>query len=193
MEEQKKYVCPLCGTQYDTPKAMAHCILECEEKQRAETERLRRQKLNQEKDKRWDEVVKAHDVYRELCDRFFKDYPIATWKTKLPVWDVLCTVAVDRRGKDAGADFIPCVAFNKTAEWIEKYFSKGKMIAIDGRIQTRNWTDDDGEKHYVTEIIVDNAEFCGDKSGDGAADSGTKKTTSAAKKDTAADNEEDPF
>lgn len=103
------------------------------------------------------------------------------------------TVAVDRRGKDAGADFIPCVAFNKTAEWIEKYFSKGKMIAIDGRIQTRNWTDDDDEKHYVTELVVDNAEFCGDKGGDGSTDSGAKKTTSAAKKDTAADDEEDPF
>lgn len=103
------------------------------------------------------------------------------------------TVAVDRRSKDAGADFIPCVAFNKTAEWIEKYFSKGKMIAIDGHVQIRNWTDDDGEKHYVTEVIVDNAEFCGDKSGDGSADSGTKKTTSAAKKDTSADDEEDPF
>lgn len=103
------------------------------------------------------------------------------------------TVAVDRRGKEAGADFIPCVAFNKAAAWIEKYFSKGKMVAIDGRIQTRNWTDDDGEKHYVTEIIVDNAEFCGDKSGDGFDDSGTKKTTSAAKKETVADDEEDPF
>lgn len=103
------------------------------------------------------------------------------------------TVAVDRRGKDAGADFIACVAFNKTAEWIEKYFSKGKMIAIDGHIQTRNWTDDDGEKHYATEIVVDNAEFCGSKGDDSSSGSSAKKDTTASKTNTVADDEEDPF
>lgn len=89
MEEKKAYVCPLCSTEYDTPKAMAHCVLECEEKQRAEAERLRRQQLEQERDKRWEEVVAANNVYRELCNRFFNDYPISIWRTKLPVWEVL--------------------------------------------------------------------------------------------------------
>lgn len=67
MEEKMKYVCPLCGTEYDTPKAMAHCVLECEEKKRAEEERLRRERLDQEKDKRWDEVVAAYRRYTDLC------------------------------------------------------------------------------------------------------------------------------
>lgn len=92
MGEQKKYVCPLCGTEYDTPKAMAHCILECEEKQRAETERLRRQQLDQEQDKRWDEVVAAWDTYRNLYRKFMNDYPICTWKTSSSLWNLLTSL-----------------------------------------------------------------------------------------------------
>lgn len=76
MEEKQTYVCPLCSTEHDTPKAMAHCILECEEKQRAETERLRQQKLNQEKDKRWDEVIEAGRRYKALYRQFYNDYPV---------------------------------------------------------------------------------------------------------------------
>lgn len=87
MEEKKKYVCPLCSTEYDTPKAMAHCILECEEKQRAEAERLQREKLDQEKDKRWDEVVTAWRRYKELSRKFVNDYPANTWRLPSAVWD----------------------------------------------------------------------------------------------------------
>jgi len=89
MEEKMKYVCPLCGTEYDTPKAMAHCVLECEEKKRAEEERLRREKLNQEKDKRWDEVVNAGKVYRDLYRQFLNDYPSSPWKTSSELWNLL--------------------------------------------------------------------------------------------------------
>ncbi len=87
MEEKKKYVCPLCGTEYDTPKAMAHCVLECEEKQRAERERLRQEQLDQEKDKRWDEVVAAGERYKELFYQFFNDYQGGTWRVGTP-WKV---------------------------------------------------------------------------------------------------------
>lgn len=89
MDEQKKYVCPLCGIEYDTPKAMAHCILECEEKQRAEEERIRQEKLDQEKDKRWDEVVAARENYKRLCNQFFNDYPRGVWGTAPQIWDLL--------------------------------------------------------------------------------------------------------
>jgi len=77
------------------------------------------------------------------------------------------TVAVDRRFKVEGqptADFINCVAWGNKGEFVEKWFTKGKMICLEGCIQTRNWEDDGGNKHYATEILVDNVEFCGDKS-----------------------------
>ena len=68
------------------------------------------------------------------------------------------TVAVDK-GKDKGADFISCVAWRQQAEFISKYFSKGRMIAIEGKLSTRNYEDKNGSKHYVTEVFVDEAQF----------------------------------
>lgn len=87
MEEKKSYVCPLCGTKYDTPKAMAHCILECEEKQCAEAERLRRQKLDQEKDNRWGEVVAAGERYKGLYRQFANDYHCVSRRSPVPLLD----------------------------------------------------------------------------------------------------------
>ena len=71
------------------------------------------------------------------------------------------TVALDRRSRNAEqtADFPNCVAFGKTAEFIEKYFHKGMRIGGTGRIQTRNYTNRDGQKVYVTEIVIEQAEF----------------------------------
>lgn len=102
-------------------------------------------------------------------------------------------VAVNRRFKtDSGpdADFISCVAFEKTAEFISKFFQKGKMIAVDGRIQTRNWTDDNGDKHYATEIMVDNAEFCGSKNDDAPKTYSSPRNNVAPKKDEPEDIED---
>jgi len=75
-------------------------------------------------------------------------------------------LAVDRRTKKGDhpeADFILCQAWEKTAEFITKYFSKGSKIAITGRINTRNYEDKDSKKVYVTEIIVEEAFFCESK------------------------------
>ena len=73
------------------------------------------------------------------------------------------TVAVDRRFKTASgereADFISCVAWRQTAEFIGKYFSKGSRIEVSGSIQTRNYDDKDGKKVYVTEVNVEQASF----------------------------------
>ena len=72
------------------------------------------------------------------------------------------TVAVDRRFKrenDQNADFISCVAFGKTAEFINKYFAKGQRIGITGRIQTGSYTNKDGQKVYTTDVVVENCEF----------------------------------
>jgi single-strand DNA-binding protein len=70
------------------------------------------------------------------------------------------TLAVDRRFKKQGeenTDYIPCVALGKTGEFIGKYFTKGSKIAVVGAIQTRTWDDQEGKRHYVTEVLVDEA------------------------------------
>jgi single-strand DNA-binding protein len=80
------------------------------------------------------------------------------------------TLAVNRRIKAEGqpdADFIPVVAWQKTAEFCSKYFRKGQQVWINGRIQTRNWDDTDGKKHYVTEIIAEEVGFADSKKDDG--------------------------
>lgn len=76
------------------------------------------------------------------------------------------TLAVDRRraGNDGqSADFINCVAFGKTGEFAEKYFRKGMKILITGRIQTGSYTNQEGQRIYTTEIIVEDQEFAESK------------------------------
>ena len=80
-------------------------------------------------------------------------------------------IAVDRDfgPKDGGerkADFIDCVAWRQTGEFISKYFTKGRMIVVDGRLEMRDWTDKEGNKRISAEVIVDNAYF-GDSKRDG--------------------------
>ena len=78
------------------------------------------------------------------------------------------TLAVNRRFKQEGqpdADFINCTAWTKTAEFVEKYFRKGQMIAITGRIQTRFWDDNEGKRQYMTEVVVEEAFFTESKKG----------------------------
>lgn len=72
------------------------------------------------------------------------------------------TVAVDRNSKDKQTDFISCVAWRQTAEFIAKYFGKGRMIAVEGQLRTRTYEDKNGVKHYVTEVYVDNVSFTGE-------------------------------
>lgn len=85
------------------------------------------------------------------------------------------SVAVNRRFANANgerkADFINCVAWRQTAEFICNYFSKGRMIGLVGSIQTRDWTDNEGKKRYATEVVVDEAYFTeskGDSSSNGS-------------------------
>jgi single-strand DNA-binding protein len=77
------------------------------------------------------------------------------------------SIAVKRAFKNANgeyeSDFFNCVAFSKLAETISRYVKKGDMIAIEGRLQTRNYTNREGNKVYVTEIIVENVEFLSPK------------------------------
>jgi len=79
-------------------------------------------------------------------------------------------LAVNRRfvkqGEERQADFISIVAWGKTGEFCSKYFKKGQQIGVIGRIQTRTWDDDNGQKHYVTEVIAEEVYFAGDKKND---------------------------
>ena len=73
------------------------------------------------------------------------------------------TLAVNRRfvkqGEERQADFINIIAWSKIGEFCSKYFSKGQQVGIIGRLQTRNWEDDQGQKHYITEVIAEEAYF----------------------------------
>lgn len=77
------------------------------------------------------------------------------------------SVAVNRRFQKDEADFINCVAWRQTADFICKYFAKGNMIAVVGSIQTRTWEGQDGKKNYATEVVVDEAYFTGSKAESG--------------------------
>lgn len=96
------------------------------------------------------------------------------------------TVAVNRKFKndkgDYDADFITCVAWRQTAEFISRYFSKGKMIALEGTLRTGSYTDKNHSDvtHYTTDVYVENVEFCGDKGGNNSGGSNTTPAPSAA-------------
>ena len=87
------------------------------------------------------------------------------------------SLAIDRRFKKDGeqtADFINCVAFGKTGEFIEKYGRKGTKFVVEGRIQTGSYTNKDGQKVYTTDVVVEQVEFAESKS---SADGNTTNNT----------------
>ena len=82
------------------------------------------------------------------------------------------TVAVDRdfSGRDGGekeTDFIDCVAWRQTGEFVSKYFTKGSMVVVSGRLQIRNWNDKDGNKRRTAEVVADNVYFGESKRSEG--------------------------
>jgi len=89
------------------------------------------------------------------------------------------TLAVDRRipkaGEEKQTDFINCIAWNKTAEFVNNYFVKGKMMVLNGRINTRSWDDPEGKKRYSTEVVADEIFFGDSKSAN------TTSTTNSSK------------
>ena len=96
------------------------------------------------------------------------------------------TVAVDRdfSGRDGGekeTDFIDCVAWRQTGEFVSKYFTKGSMIVVSGRLQIRGWTDKEGNKRRSAEVVADNVYFGESKrSSDGNAYGGNTYAAPAA-------------
>ena len=97
------------------------------------------------------------------------------------------SIAVNRthsKDKEQQADFINVTAWRNTAEFITKYFQKGKSILIVGSLQTRTWTDQNGQKRYVTEVVAEEAQFV-EKKGEGAAAGATPAPYGASPKDVA--------
>ena len=93
------------------------------------------------------------------------------------------SVAVNRRFKNSegnyDADFINCVAFGKSAEFVEKYFKKGMAIGLTGRIQTGSYTNKDGQKVYTTDVVVEETEFVESKGASSTDNSNASRPTSS--------------
>ena len=99
------------------------------------------------------------------------------------------TLAVNRRYSPNGeqeADFINCVAWQKAAEFVANYFTKGKQMALEGRLQVRSYDGNDGQRRWVTEVVVEQMEFVGskndskDNSGNGNSGGGTHSGSSSS-------------
>lgn len=118
-----------------------------------------------------------------LQGRLTKDVELRYTKSEKAVCSF--TLAVDRGGRDGGADFIPCVAWEKTAQFIDQYFKKGDMMLAQGRLEQRNYEDASGNKRSVFEVRVQNVNFCGGKS--------KAEETSKPRFEAVDDSEELPF
>ena len=96
-----------------------------------------------------------------LIGRLTRDPELKTTNSQVAVCSF--SIAVDRKFKNANgdreADFIGCVAWRQTAEFIAKYFRKGSKICVEGSLQSRSWDDAEGKRHSVIEVVVDQAEF----------------------------------
>ena len=108
-----------------------------------------------------------------IMGRLTRDPELRYTQSQTPVASF--TVAVDRDfgGRDGGekqTDFIDCVAWRQTAEFVNKYFTKGSMAAVSGRLQIRDWTDRDGGKRRSAEIVVENIYFGESRRRDGGND-----------------------
>ena len=102
-----------------------------------------------------------------LMGRLTKDPEVRYTQSGEPMAIARYTLAVNKRFKkqgEADADFIPCVAFGKQGEFAEKYLAKGRQIAVIGRLQVRNWEDNEGKKRTTTEVVVEEHYFAESKS-----------------------------
>ncbi len=95
--------------------------------------------------------------------RLTKDPELRSTQSGLKITSFTLAINRNFKNKDGNydADFLNCQAFDKRAEFIEKYFKKGSMMAITARAQTRNYDDSDGKKRFVTEFIVEEVYFAG--------------------------------
>lgn len=103
-----------------------------------------------------------------LMGRLTRDPELRYTQSQTPVASF--SLAVDRdfgRGEEKQTDFIDCVAWRQTGEFVSKYFQKGSMAVVSGRLQIRDWTDRDGNKRRSAEVVVDNVYFAESKRREG--------------------------
>ena len=134
-----------------------------------------------------------------LMGRLVKDPEVRYSQGNEPIAVAKYTLAVNRRFKRQGeqdADFIGCVAFGKAGEFAEKYFRKGQMISVIGRLQVRSWDDNEGKKRWSTDVVVEEQYFAESK----ASSETHREAAPAAPKQTAPsdgfypiDDEDVPF
>ena len=108
-----------------------------------------------------------------IMGRLTRDPELRTTPNGVPVASFTVAVDQDYTSKDSGerqTDFINCVAWRSTGEFVSKYFSKGSMIVVSGRLQVRNYTDRDGNKRTAAEIVADNVYFGESKRRDDGGD-----------------------
>ena len=94
-----------------------------------------------------------------FCGRSTKDAEVTYTQGDKPMCIAKFGLAVDRRGRDRSADFPNMIAFGKIGEFCEKYVKKGDQLFVEGRIKSRTWETDRGEKRYATDIVVDKIEL----------------------------------
>ena len=105
-----------------------------------------------------------------IMGRLTRDPEIRYTQSQTPVASFSLAVERDFGGKDGGekqTDFIDCVAWRQTAEFVSKYFTKGSMAVVSGRLQIRDWTDREGGKRRSAEVVADNVYFGESKRRDG--------------------------
>ena len=116
-----------------------------------------------------------------IMGRLTADPELRTTSTGIDVTSF--TVAVDRRyrkqGEEKQTDFLPVIAFRQTATFINKYFSKGMMIAVEGALQSRKYEDKEGKTRTAYDIIANNVSFCGSKESGGNSSTGDAVSVSA--------------
>ncbi len=106
-----------------------------------------------------------------IMGRLTRDPELRYTQSQTPVASFTLAVDRDYGGRDGGekqTDFIDCVAWRQTAEFVNKYFAKGSMAVVSGRLQIRDWTDNNGGKRRNAEVVVDNIYFGESKRRDGA-------------------------
>ena len=116
-----------------------------------------------------------------IMGRLVRDPELRRTQAGTPVASFTLASDRDFSSKDGGekeCDFIDCVAWRSTGEFVSKYFTKGRMAVVSGRLQMRRWTTNDGQKRVTAEIVADNVYF-GDSKPSGGAQNGAAAPTSA--------------
>lgn len=111
-----------------------------------------------------------------IMGRLTRDVELRQTASGVPVASFSVAVERDIKNKDTGergVDFIDVIAWRGTGEFVAKWFSKGSMVVVDGRLQIRNWEDDSGNKHKSAEVVADSVYFGDSKKEDGSSTPGS--------------------